>query len=228
MPLTKKQRDELTELEKKATKGDWIVDMRDFRDRPAEDLYIKGDVYVDPDGRCCTGVAIVVRPHTGSDAGRANADLIASLRNHAPTLLESDRRVAEMEVELAELKQAWQKQRLALNQIAYPSSWNLAGLTLETAQHIARDTLAIGTQPKPVAGKVRCFRRADGQTIEGCDRIRFRSHGTCEMVYRDGTFEAGIPMQLAKAENAVARGIWVEVNDSEQQAFPAQQALKGA
>lgn len=61
--------------------------------------------------------------------------------------------------------------------------------------------------------RVRCFRRADGQTIEGCDRIRFRSHGTCEMVYRDDTFEV-LPMSIHEAEQAVRRGIWVEVPDT--------------
>lgn len=74
------------------------------------------------------------------------------------------------------------------------------------------ETFAWNNKPT-VAGKVRCFRRADGQTIEGCDRIRFRSHGTCEMVYRDDTFDVGLPMSLAEAELAVSRGIWIEVED---------------
>ena len=79
---------------------------------------------------------------------------------------------------------------------------------------------AVGKVPSSAFGKVRCFRRSDGQTIEGCDRIRFRSHGTCELVYKDDTFEC-LPMHLSEAERAVSRGIWVEVNDTAQQAFPA-------
>lgn len=66
--------------------------------------------------------------------------------------------------------------------------------------------------PSVEVPRVRCFRRSDGQTIEGCDRIRFRSHGTCEMVYRDDTFSV-LPMSLCEAEQAVRRGIWVEVED---------------
>lgn len=71
----------------------------------------------------------------------------------------------------------------------------------------------IPASPIPQTPRVRCFRRADGQTIEGCDRIRFRSHGTCEMVYRDDTFEV-LPMSISEADLAVRRGIWVEVPDS--------------
>ena len=50
-----------------------------------------------------------------------------------------------LEKEKAELCKQWQRQRFALNQIAWPESYNLKGLTVETCRHIARDTLQIGT-----------------------------------------------------------------------------------
>ena len=69
----------LRELLAKATPGPWTIDMRDWRGRPAQDLYISGDEYANEAGELCrVGIAIVTCPETGSVVGHANASLIAA------------------------------------------------------------------------------------------------------------------------------------------------------
>ncbi len=55
------------------------MDLRDWRDRPSQDIHIFGDATTNEDGtRCKTGIAVVVCPTTGSQTGTANARLIAA------------------------------------------------------------------------------------------------------------------------------------------------------
>lgn len=97
------------------TPGPWTIDMRDWRGRPAQDLYISGGEYSNAAGELCrTGLAIVTCPETGSAVGHANAHLIAAAPDCYDALRDVGCAFSDIEIEKLGIGPLIEKVRAAL------------------------------------------------------------------------------------------------------------------